>query len=132
MPLYEKKWWQKLFAKKERHKKVNVVEDIEAINEFIADINSDVEVLKKELKKLQELEKEYSVAKSGIIQVNLETQAGVLDKILERYEFFQNDVDINGLRVKNIAKEFLRKASKNGMKDLVETKKQDKKWKFLW
>ncbi len=65
---------------------------------------NDVKELLKQLKKLEELEKEYKVASSGIKQVNLETQAKILDKLLERYAFYQNDIDINGIRVKLIAK----------------------------
>lgn len=132
MPLYHKKWWKKVFQKKESKIKVDVNKDINAVTDFITDLNDEKKIILKNLTKLQELEKEFKVANSGIIQINLETQAKLLDKILESYEFFQNDVDINGIRVKRIAKEFLKRATKVGLKDLVKEKKTDQRWSFQW
>ena len=128
--MFKKKW--KLFGRKQPTKKVDVLTDIEAIAEFLNDIQVDTKELLSQLKKLKELEKEYHVAASGIVQVNLETQAKILDKILERYDFFQNDVEVNGLRVKMIASEFLKRTGKAGMTDLVRQKEKDRKWKMLW
>lgn len=132
MPLYEKKFWKKIFGKKSSKSKVEPLKDIESIKEFLSEICNDVKLLQKDLKKLEELEKEYHIAKSGIIQVNLETQAETIEKLMERYQFLQNDMDINGLRVKMIANEFLRRAAKAGMKDLAAEKKKNNKWKILW
>ena len=127
-----KKWWNKLLGRKQPEKKVNVSADIEAMVEFLADVPHDAKELVAKLKKLQELEKEYEMASSGILHINLETQAKLFDKLLERYEFFENDVDVNGLRMKMIAREFLRRASKAGMSDLVRQKEKDKRWMMLW
>lgn len=121
----------KVFGKKTA-KKAEVLADIEAIVEFLNEIQADTKELLSQLKMLQELEKEYEVASSGILQVNLETQAKILDKLLERYGFFENDVDVNGLRVKMIATEFLKRAEKAGMTDLARQKKEDKRWNMLW
>jgi len=132
MPLYEKKWWKKLFAKKQHQKKVDSVKDIGAIIDFLEVVKLEAEEILPELTKLNNLEKERQVARSGIRQINLETQAKILDKIIEKYEFFQNDVDINGLRVKMIARQFLKNAEKDGLKDLINEKKKNSKWKFLW
>jgi hypothetical protein len=131
MALYEKKWWKDLFNK-EKEKKVDVLKDINAISEFLAEMNHDSKKLLEQLKKLGELEQEYHVAKSGIIQINLETQENIIDQILKRYEFFQNDVDINGLRVKMIAQEFLKRADSAGLKDLIDEKKKSRSWKLFW
>ena len=131
MKIYEKKWWRKMFDKKKAPKE-DVLKDLEAMIDFLEDVNDEAQHLIPELKKLEELEKERQVAESGLTQVNLETQAAVLDKVLERYEFFQNDVDINGIRVKRIAQEFLNQAKKAGMKDLVKEKEQSHQWKFFW
>tara|TARA_Y100000310_G_scaffold337165_1_gene423545 strand:+ start:914 stop:1309 length:396 start_codon:yes stop_codon:yes gene_type:complete len=131
MKIYEKKWWRKMFDKKKAPKE-DVLKDLEAMIDFLEDVNDEAQHLIPELKKLEELEKERQVAESGLTQVNLETQAAVLDKVLERYEFFQNDVDINGIRVKRIAQEFLKQAKKAGMKDLVKEKEQSHQWKFFW
>ena len=128
MAIYEKKWWKELFAKPTKKKKVDVVKDIEAITESLQDLPNDQQFLIEHLNKLIDLEREYHVAKSGIIQVNLETQATLLDKIIERYEFLQNDIAINGIRIQEMANEFLQRADKAGMKDLVKEKKQDQKW----
>ena len=129
-----KKSWIKLWGRKQQGKvkKVDVLSDFEAIIEFLSDIQADTKELLSQLKKLKELEKEYGVASSGILQVNLETQAKLLDKLLERYGFFQDDVDVNGLRVKMIAAEFLKRAKIAGMADLVKQKENDAKWKMLW
>lgn len=129
MPFYN--WWKKLF-KKEKAEKKDVLKDIEAVIDFIEDTRSDTQTLLTELKKLKELEQEYNVARASIIPINLKTQEKILDKLIEKYEFFQNDTDVNGLRVKMIAEEFLKRAEKAGMKELVEDKKKSDKWKFQW
>lgn len=123
-----KKWW----AQKKEQKQRDVVNDVEAIIEFLGELKQDVKVLLPELEQLWELEKERKVAQPGLLQINLETQAEVLDKLLQRYEFFQNDIDINGLRMKQIAQEFLTKAQQAGLKDLVKECKEKPQWKLWW
>jgi len=128
--MFKKKW--KLFQKKSAAKKVDVLSDIEGVMEFLSEIQHDTKELLVKLKGLKELEKEYHVASSGIVQVNLQTQAKLLDHLLERYEFFQDDADVNGLRIKMVATEFLKRATKAGMTDLVKQKGKDKRWMMLW
>ncbi len=118
-------WWNK-----EKPQPVDVLNDIEAIIEYLEDLKP--KQLIPELKKLKELEKERHVAEPGLLQINLETQAKVIEKILKYYEFFQNDVDVNGIRVKQIAREFLRSAENAGLKDLVQEKKRSHDWKLHW
>ena len=132
MAVYKQKWWKRLFASEKHERHEDVVKDIETITEFLQDLKDDVKRLKPLFEKLEELEKERLVASSGIVHVNLETQADVLDKLLQRYEFFQNDVDINGMRLKRISKEWIKHAKRAGLKDLVNEKKQDLKWNFDW
>lgn len=131
MALYQKKWWKKVF-KEEKTKKVDFPEEIEAITDFLMDLPKDKEELLKLLSELEELDKESRVSNEGLQQINLETQAKLLDKLIERYEFMQNDVDINGLRVKMLAEEFLNRAKKAGLKDLVREKKDSELWKMQW
>ena len=131
MKVYKKKWWKKMFDKKPHHKE-DVLKNLEAMIDFLEDINFEAKQLIPELKKLEELETERQVAAPGLTQVNLETQSEVLDKVLEKYEFFQNDVDINGIRMKRIAEEFLKQAKKAGLKDLIKEKEQKSMWKFFW
>ena len=131
MAWYEKRWGKKLLKKKQEPKE-DSIKDLTAVIEYIESINDEAELLLPELKKLEELETERQVAASGLAQVNLEAQAVILDKILKEYGFFQNDVDINGIRVKRIAKEFLKQAKKAGLKDLVKEKEKDNNWRFNW
>ncbi len=128
MALYEEKWWQKLFGKKKAPNRLDVLKDILAVLEELQDLKDEVKPLMKQLQKLEELEKEYEVGKEEIKLINLEVQGELLDQILQRYEFLQDDIDINGIRVKQIAKEFLKRAQQAGLKDLVAEKKQDRKW----
>ncbi|MEK6900767.1 MAG: hypothetical protein AABX37_00315, partial [Nanoarchaeota archaeon] len=102
------------------------------IQECLKDVTEEVRSLLPLLEELEELEKERQVAKSGVIKINLETQAKILDSVLEKYEFFQNDVDINGLRVKKIAKQVLKEARKEGLKELVAEKEKNMHWTFDW
>jgi len=128
-----KKRLGKLFARKQHTPaKAEVLTDIEAISEFLSEIQVDAKELLSQLKKLKELEQEHHVASSGLLHINLETQAKILDKLLERYGFFQNDVDVNGLRMKMIAAEFLKRSKKAGMDDLVRQKEKDKRWMMMW
>ena len=81
---------------------------------------------------MKELEKERIVGSESIIQTNLVAQQPLFDNLIQRYEFFQNDVDISGLRLKKITKEFLKNADNAGLHDMVISKKKDPKWKFNW
>lgn len=128
MPLYEQEWWKKLWGKKKTQHKVDVLKDLQAVLEELQDLKEEVRPLVKQLQKLEELEKEYGVGNEEVRLINLETQAEVIEQLLQRYEFLQDDIDINGIRVKQVAKEFLKRAQQAGLKDLVAEKKQDRKW----
>lgn len=132
MAIYQKKWWKSIFGKKEHSQKIDQLKEFETVLDFIKSINDDLQGIIPELEKLEELEKERLVGREGLNQINLETQAEILEKVLEKYEFFQNDVDINGLRVKKICHNFLKEAERYGLKDLVTEKKSDPRWQFLW
>ena len=131
MSLVKKKWWRRL-VKAESEPKIDVSKDITATLEFLEDSTKLPKFLIIEFKKLEELEKESHIAKSGLLQVNLQAQAKILDKIIDAYESLQNDTDINGIRVKRVVAEFLRRAQRAGLKDLVEKKKEDGKWHCQW
>ena len=130
MPLYDK--LKELFAKKERREKVDSLKDIQAIIEFLEDTPKETAILRTSLKKLEELEHEAQVANEKLLVVNLETQAKILDHLLERFEFYQNDVAISGIRMKKVADEFLKRARLEGLRDLVKERKNNPKWKFYW
>jgi len=131
MKIYQTKWWTKMFKKEEKIIKQDLLNNIQSIVEFLEDVHLEVKAIKPLLKELEELEKEREVASKSkkIVKINLETQAEVIDKLLDKYEFFQDDADINGIRVKRIADEFLRNAGKEGLGDLVKAKKKDLKWR---
>ena len=130
--MVKKSWWQRIRERDVNNEKINATKDLEAVIEFLNEIKFDVQELLPLFKKLLDLERERQVATSGIVHVNLETQANLLDKILEKYEFLQGDAEINGIRVKAVAEQFIKNAKAAGMTDLVKEKKQDKRWKFFW
>jgi len=130
MAIYEKKWWKKWFKSEHHEKQVDTVADVQAIGEFLIQSKKDTESLLKLIAELEELEKERQVATQGVVQINIDAQAKLIDKILFQYEDFQNDVDINGLRMKRVARQLLKEAEKAGMHDLVKEKKKDSKWQF--
>ncbi len=133
MPLYEKVWWKKMFKKHEKPAKVNALHDVQAIIDCLEDLDADVKKLLPDLKKLEQLEEELEmVGSEQLKKVNLQTQAEVIERILVNYEAFENDIDINGLRVKEIAHDFLKRADKAGLAELVNEKRQNPKWKFFW
>lgn len=126
-----KKWWGKLFHK-EKEPKEEVLKDLSAIMEALNDLNVDLKALLPELHKLEDLERERQIASASLTPINLETQAELLDKILIKYEFLQNDVDVNGIRMKRVAKEFLHQAKEAGLNELVKQKQKDPRWNFNW
>jgi G3E family GTPase len=132
MPLYEQKWWKRLFGTEKHEHHEDSAKEIEAIAEVLIDSDADRKNILKLLSELEELEKERKVAASGIVQINLEAQARVLDQLLKAYQDYQDDVDINAIRLRRIAKSFLREAEKAGLKDVVKERKQDKTWQFWW
>lgn len=126
------KWFKKVFAVSSKTKKEDVLKDIQGIIEFLEHAQEDPKVLLTEFRKLEELEKERQIASPHLVAVNLETQAKVLEKILQRYEFYQNDVDVAGLRLKRVAETFLKEAQAAGLYQLVKEKKKDMRWRFQW
>ncbi len=132
MSLAEKKWWRQIFARPKPAEHKDALKDLEAIREQLIDLKTELPIIIKEIKALEELEKERSVANQGLLQVNLETQAKTFDNLLQRYEFLENDVSINALRLQKVASLFLRHAQQAGLTDLIKEKKKDHRWKFKW
>lgn len=131
MAFYDQKWWKQRGGKKEPQKRADSLKDIQTIIEFLREMPPDTRELIAKFQQLEELEKEREVATSGVLQVNLETQAKILDEILKKYSFFQNDVDINSARLAEISRELLRKAAAAGLHDLVKEKKKDMNWRVF-
>lgn len=128
MPIYQKSWWKHLFKKTQQHQKpTNSLKDIIAIKETLLQDPRDHKIIIKKLQQLEKLEQERKVAKQGLIHINLETQAVIMDSLLERYNFFVEDVLINEQRLHQIAQNILKESKRKGLKDLV--KERNMKWK---
>ena len=120
------------WKKKSERKRIDVLNDIEEIEDFLHEVPDDNTYLQKLIKQLDELEKERKVAKDEILKTNLTTQAKVFDDLLKRFEFLVNDAAINGERLKIIKDQFLKHATKAGLHDLVRERRKDQTWKCRW
>jgi hypothetical protein len=90
------------------------MEDIIAIVEFLKEIDN--KKLIQQLEELEELDEEYLVAKEDLKQINLKRQIEIINEIIKMYQYFQNDADINGIRLKTIVKEIKKRAKKEKIK----------------
>ena len=132
MGLPEQKWWQKLFKGKVHAQKIDVLHDLQALQESLQDLPRELKGAGISLKELTELAREYVVASPTLQEVNLRTQGKVFETLLEKYESLQNDVDINGIRVKLLAEHWLKQVEKAGLHDLVKEKKKMPQWRMIW
>ena len=130
--------FKKRFSHYNKHKSIHKVKekdalkDITAVIDFLSEVHLDTEKLIAKMKKLEGLEKERLVAGAGLLHVNLQTQADLLDDLLREYESFQDDCSISSIRIQHIKYEFLKHAKKAGMKDLLAMKKKDAQWRRDW
>jgi hypothetical protein len=122
--------WRKLFPRKEE--KVDIPTDLEAIYRFLNEMDSDKQRLLKDITQARLLFSEAKVVNEELLDENLKHHIDVFDQVLQDYESFQNDVDINGIRVKKIAKELLRRASARGLSDIVKEKLKESRWRGNW
>ena len=105
MSIYKRTWWEKIKRKKSEPK-VDILHDIEAINEFLSEVNIDSKKLIKLLNQIEEFEKERQVGRKEIKKIASQTEEKALEELFKQYSFFQNDVIINGERIKIIQKQF--------------------------
>jgi hypothetical protein len=128
MAINEWRIWKKLGIVKEKEtEEVKVKEDLRAIVSFLKEI--DVSKLVEKLERMKNMVKEEVVVGEELKTDNLKKQIELLDGILRDYNFFQDDADINGLRLKKIGGELLKKAEGKEMADLVKDKKKDILWR---
>ena len=109
---------------------VDVLKDIEAVQDFLKDLHLEEQVLLKNLVELHELEKEFAVGNASIKQANLQAQATIYELLMRRYGFFQNDAEVNGIRLKMLADNFLKNCEQEGLKEISKNKR--KEWSGLW
>lgn len=130
MAINEWKIWRKWFPQPEE--KTDIPADLEATYRFFSESERDRKQLAKDLSQSRVLWNEAKVVDENLRLENLKFQIELFDRIIQNYESFQNDVDINGLRVKKIATELLRRAEAAGLTDLVEQRKNDPRWQGRW
>lgn len=130
MAINEWKIWRKWFPQPEE--KTDIPTDLEAAYRFFSESERDRKQLAKDLSQSRVLWNEAKVVDENLRLENLKFQIELFDRIIQNYESFQNDVDINGLRVKKIATELLRRAEAAGLTDLVEQRKNDPRWQGRW
>ncbi|MFH1682247.1 MAG: hypothetical protein ABIA37_00470 [Candidatus Woesearchaeota archaeon] len=128
MAVNEWKIWNR-FKKDDYQKKktVPIKEELAAVISFLKE--TELRMMITELEKMRELAEEEGLVDGELIEKNLKEQIHLFDQIIQKYDFFQNDVDINGLRMKKIAVELLKRAEHHKMKELVEEKKKDLNWR---
>ena len=128
MAINEWKIWQKVgIVKKSEFKEVKAEDDLQAVLDFLEEIN--VNELIKKVEKMKSMVHDAKVIHQELKVENLEKQIKQLDEVLTFYEFLENDTDINGIRLRKIGKDLLRKAGQADLKDIVKEKKKDIKWR---
>lgn len=111
---------------------VEVNVDAKAIADFLLDSSHDRERLLKLIKKFLELRLEYrTLLTDEMKNKNIEHQINLFDEIISAYSFFQEDADVNGNRIKQIAK-VLREAALKSNNEALINKTNDLKWRFDW
>ena len=102
-------------------------EDLKAVRSFLQE--TDLEKLKKDLQEMQEIMRDGEVVDHGLKTRNIKKKIKLFEQVLQEYDFLQNDVDINGIRLRKIAQNLLKDAKKAGLKETVKEKKKDFKWR---
>ena len=126
------KLWEKLgFVRRELPADTDT--DIEAITTYLDDINHTVETLRKQFRILLELRRDARVlTDENLIKENLAQQVQIYDKLLSNYQYFDIDTDINGIRMKNIAKRYMAEIKKHKLYEVLENIKKKDHWIFNW
>lgn len=138
MAINEWKIWQKLGLVKSKQEKIDIDKDIDAVSLFLKDALPVAKLLKVQLGKMQKLraqEKKLNKAKAhkDKLKKNLLDQLRVYDTILQNYEFFELDTDINGERVKKIAHQLSKRAQEDKIdKKILSKITKSERWSFNW
>jgi 5'-deoxynucleotidase YfbR-like HD superfamily hydrolase len=118
-----------------KHREINadVDTDIDAVVRYLNDTHYDVEELLKLFKHLVVLRNDFKIiTDESAKKENLKKQIELYDELLVRYEYYDHDVEINGIRVKKIAKQFLRQAKSNKLYSLYDKIRKEPRWFFDW
>ena len=77
MSIYKRTWWEKI-KRKQSEPKVDILHDIEAIKEFLGEINLDSKKFIKQLNQIEEFEKERQVGRKVIKKIYSQTEEKAL------------------------------------------------------
>lgn len=126
------KLWEWLgFKKRVEHVDVDV--DIEALLMYLKDVHYDVDELLKLFARLVKLRKDMKLlSDEDARKENLRRQIELYDRLLLRYEEYDDDAIVNGIRVKNIAKKYVEEAKKNKFYAALEKMRNESRWYFDW
>ena len=107
--------------------------DLQAILDFLKESVQDIKTVYVLCKKMQQLrEKEKHLvegrAPQPSLQYNTKEQLEVFDKLLEAYDFFDEDVEVNKQRVKFIAKTLKKIAAERNVDSELLKSLQKKEW----
>jgi len=107
--------------------------DLQAILDFLKESVQDIKtvyVLCKKMQQLREKEKHLVEGKAPqpSLQYNTKEQLEVFDKLLEAYDFFDEDVEVNKQRVKFIAKTLKKIAAERNVDSELLKSLQKKEW----
>ncbi|MBT5740299.1 hypothetical protein HOI26_04315 [Candidatus Woesearchaeota archaeon] len=128
MKLYQASLWKKVFKPSKKKKLESSSNQIHTIKEILEDLNKQTEQILPLLNTLIELEEERKVTRAGLQEINLKTQAKIMDQLLDKYSYIEDDIVINGIRLKHIASTLLEHAKKAELIELVQQRK--KKWQL--
>jgi len=134
MAINEWKIWEKLgFKKPEEQPKIDVDKDIDAILTSLEEVKPVIQKLITNLNKFKSVrEQEKSKSKKAHKKIT-EKKVKIFDKILEQYEYYELDVDVNGERVKNISTVLGKEAKDSNIsKKWLNKIKNSERWIFDW
>ena len=122
---------RKMMGKKDETVKFDVEVDVPAVYDFLIRVDKDVREIRELTKTLLELHKEHKVVHQQEKHENMRKQILVFDKLMDSYQFFEDDADINGNRLKGLREHFLHTA-KLHHKELYEKFKDEPTWLEDW
>ncbi len=126
------KLWEWLGFKK-RVEQVDVDKDIEGIVMYLKDVHYDVDELLNLFSRLVKYRKEGKLlTDEDARKENVRRQIELFDKLLLRYEEYDEDAIVNGIRVKNIAGEYVKEAKKHRFYAALDKMRKENRWNFDW
>ncbi|MBD3355059.1 hypothetical protein GF361_03675 [Candidatus Woesearchaeota archaeon] len=137
MAINEWKIWQRLgFKSPPKQSKIDVNKDIDAVLDSLNDVKPVISSLIKDINKFKALKKQEKSRKNisdNELKKMTEEKVKVFDRILNQYEYYELDVDVNGERIKNISSVLGKKAKDFGIsKKWLNKIKNSERWTFDW